>query len=230
VTEVLETTARRIAERGREALVVRLRPAFAAAAKDNADVLELTDEQLEQMVQQAADQADAMQWRRALASVATEELGISLGEALIHPAVARAQEIVGVPSPPKPETPAPPPDDAQPPPRPEPEPQPVRVSAVHLGGVTNLAVGAGDIELHLTEHGLDIIQGMSTTLGRLAWGDIRALEVTSPRGVRRRRRDLRTCLVVRTATGEASFAIPAVSPEELRPHVEPLFKRHAPRS
>ena len=237
MTETLEAAAQRIAERGRDALVARLRPAFADAAKDHADVLRLTDEQLEQMVQQAADQADAVQWRRALAAVATKELGISLGEALIHPAVARAQELVGVPArsgPPA--APAPEPEAAaalapepepEPPPQPEPGPEPVRVSAVHLGGVANLPVGASDIELHLTEHGLDIIQGISTTLGRLGWDDIRALEVTSARGVRRRRRDLRTCLVVRTATGEASFAIPAVAPEELRAHVEPLRKRYA---
>ena len=253
MTETLEAAAQRIAERGRDALVARLRPAFADAAKDHADVLRLTDEQLEQMVQQAADQADAVQWRRALAAVATKELGISLGEALIHPAVARAQELVGVPArsgppaapapepeaaaalapepepepPPEPEPEPPPQPEPEPPPQPEPGPEPVRVSAVHLGGVANLPVGASDIELHLTEHGLDIIQGISTTLGRLGWDDIRALEVTSARGVRRRRRDLRTCLVVRTATGEASFAIPAVAPEELRAHVEPLRKRYA---
>src|SRR5437763_12571878 len=50
------------------------------------------------MVQRAADHADGLQWRRALASVATQELGIGLGEALGHPAVERAQAIVGAPS------------------------------------------------------------------------------------------------------------------------------------
>ncbi len=98
MTDSLEDTAQRIAERGRDALVERLRPAFRDAAAKHADVLELRDEQIEEMVQRAADRADGLQWRRALAGVATEELGIGLGEALSHPAVARAQAIVGAPS------------------------------------------------------------------------------------------------------------------------------------
>jgi len=98
VTETLEHTARQIAERGRDELVARLRPAFQEAATAHADVLELKPEQLEQMVQRAADRADGLQWRRALASVASQRLGIGIGEALSHPAVARAHAIVGAPS------------------------------------------------------------------------------------------------------------------------------------
>jgi len=98
VTDTLEHTARQIAERGRDELVARLRPAFQEAARAHADVLEIEPEQLEQMVQRAADRADGLQWRRALASVASEQLGIGMGEALSHPAVARAQAIVGAPS------------------------------------------------------------------------------------------------------------------------------------
>ncbi|MGI8903780.1 MAG: hypothetical protein ACR2IP_09045 [Solirubrobacteraceae bacterium] len=96
--EGLERTARRIAQRGRDELVARLRPAFEQAAAAHGDLLELGPEQLESMVQRAADRADGLQWRRALAAVATEELEIGLGEALGHPAVARAQTIVGAPS------------------------------------------------------------------------------------------------------------------------------------
>jgi hypothetical protein len=98
MTDTTEDTARQIAEQGREALVERLRPAFAEAAAAHSDVLTLDDQQLEQMVQRAADRADGLQWRRALASVASEKLGIGLGEALGHPAVARAQVILGAPS------------------------------------------------------------------------------------------------------------------------------------
>jgi hypothetical protein len=94
----VEETAKRIADRGRDALVERLRPAFKEAAAAQADVLDLDDEQLDELVQHAADNADGLQWRRALAAVATEELGIGLGEALTHPAVERAQAIVGAPS------------------------------------------------------------------------------------------------------------------------------------
>jgi hypothetical protein len=98
VNDTLEPTARRIADHGREALVARLRPAFAEAAAAHADVIALDDEQIERMVQSAADRADGLQWRRALAGVAVDELGIGLAEALDHPAVQRAQEIAGAPS------------------------------------------------------------------------------------------------------------------------------------
>jgi hypothetical protein len=94
----LEESAQRIAEKGREALLERLRGAFEEAAAAHADVLELDEERLERMIEDAADRADGLQWRRALATVATDELGIGLGEALGHPAVARAQTIVGAPS------------------------------------------------------------------------------------------------------------------------------------
>jgi hypothetical protein len=98
VTETPEQTAEKIAARGREALISRLRPAFEEAAAAHSDVLKLGPDQIEAMVQRAADRADGLQWRRALAHIATEELGISLGEALSHPAVSRAHEIVGAPS------------------------------------------------------------------------------------------------------------------------------------
>jgi len=96
--EVLERAAAQIAQHGRDALVARLRPAFEEAAAAHADVLEIGAKQLESMVQEAADSADGLQWRRALAAVASEELGISLGEALGHPVLTRAQEIAGAPS------------------------------------------------------------------------------------------------------------------------------------
>jgi len=98
MSDVIEDTAQQIADQGREALVERLRPAFKEAAEAHRDQLTLDDDQLEQMVQRAVDRADGLQWRRALASVASQELGIGLGEALAHPAVARAQAIVGAPS------------------------------------------------------------------------------------------------------------------------------------
>ncbi len=88
MSDELEQTAQRIADRGREALTERMRPAFAQAAAAHADVLALGDEQVEAMVQRAVERADGMQWRTALATVASEELGIELGTALGHPAVA----------------------------------------------------------------------------------------------------------------------------------------------
>jgi hypothetical protein len=98
-TEVdVETQAHQIAARGREALVERMRIAYGDAAAAHADVISLDDEHIEAMVQSAADRADGLQWRRALAAVAAEELGISATEALSHPAVLRAQALVGAPS------------------------------------------------------------------------------------------------------------------------------------
>jgi hypothetical protein len=98
-TEVdVETQAHQIAARGREALVERMRTAYGDAAAAHADVISLDDEHIEAMVQAAADRADGLQWRRALATVASEQLGISATEALSHPAVLRAQALVGAPS------------------------------------------------------------------------------------------------------------------------------------
>ncbi|HWE58943.1 MAG TPA: hypothetical protein VG228_04540 [Solirubrobacteraceae bacterium] len=94
----VETQAQRIAARGRQALVERLRTAYGDAAAAHADLISLDDERIEAMVQSAADNADGLQWRRALARVASDELGLSVPEALSHPAVARAQELIGAPS------------------------------------------------------------------------------------------------------------------------------------
>ena len=92
------TLADRIASRGRDALVERLRKAYADAAASHADIVSLEADRIEALVQSAANRADGLQWRRALASVATEELGIGLAEALTHPAVRDAQQQLGAPS------------------------------------------------------------------------------------------------------------------------------------
>lgn len=92
-----EQTAELIAERGRTALVVRLRSAYEEAATAHAE-LELGDVELDELVQRAVDDADGLQWRRALASAASDELGIGLAEALSHPAVVQAHVVVGAPS------------------------------------------------------------------------------------------------------------------------------------
>jgi hypothetical protein len=310
VTDTLEHTARRIAEHGREALLARLRPAFEQAAAAHADVLKLDEERLEQMIQNAADKADGLQWRRALASVATEQLGIGLGEALNHPAVARAHAIVGAPSyedslaelghrraepqaaaeaqevaaapEPEPEAAAvaTETDDHQPGAAPvaagsrdvieaddelddeeleaeahaergagateewendeeyedelspvgagfEGESETLRLRAIHLGGVANLAPAADDIELWLSDAGLDIVRGPEhAPLGRLTWREISALDVPPPRNRIRRKRSEDAHLVVRGEQGAASFEVPGVAPEELRKHLAPLIERH----
>jgi hypothetical protein len=113
------------------------------------------------------------------------------------------------------------PDDASEP------PEPLRVAAVHLGGVADLSAGERDIELSLSEHGLDIVRGTDEILGRLRWDEIRALDVASAtRRARGRRRDQKATLVIRTGHGEASFDVPAISPQELREHLAPLVSRY----
>lgn len=97
MTDSMEETARRIAELGNGALLRRLRPAFDHAAVTYASRITIRGDELEKMLEQAAQRAGAAIWRRALASVAMDELKIGLGEALEHPAVIRAQEIVGAP-------------------------------------------------------------------------------------------------------------------------------------
>jgi hypothetical protein len=98
VTDPIEETARRIAELGHGALRRRLRPAFDHAAVTHAGRITIRRDELERMLEQAARRADAAIWRRALASVAMDELDIGLFEALEHPAVIRAQEMVGAPA------------------------------------------------------------------------------------------------------------------------------------
>lgn len=97
MNEALDLLARRIADRGRDALVARLRPVFADAAAEHSELGPLDDAELDRMVQAAADRAGGALWRRALADVAMDELEIELVDAADHPAVRRAQAMLGVP-------------------------------------------------------------------------------------------------------------------------------------
>ena len=93
-----EELADRIAAHGREALLERLRQAYADAAATHADIISLAPERIEAMARTAVERADGLQWRRALADVAATELGIDLVQALAHPAVTRAQQLLGAPA------------------------------------------------------------------------------------------------------------------------------------
>ncbi len=232
----VDEDARRIAERGRDALLARLRPAFREAAQAHRGEVSFEDAQLEQMVQQAADEADALQWRRALAAVAIDELGLELGEALEHPAVLRAHELVGAPSyedavaslglePPElageefrlaeagPEggqgAPTRAFSDA-------PAEPPLQLVCTHLGGIADLASPEQGVELWFSEQGLDIIRSTKEPLGRLHWGELRSIEVVDARGRFALRRALNTYLVIRGAQGDASFEVRGSSAAELR--------------
>jgi hypothetical protein len=245
VTDQLEHTAHRIAEQGRGSLVDYLRPVFQRAAAAHALVVELDATQLERMVQSAADRADGLLWRRALAGVATEQLGISLGEALGHPAVARAQAIAGAPpytarpgrdraagrlARPKADRAAEAEGEHSGTTMPELSdlvPEAIRVRAVHVGGIEGLGRHEGTLELRFSGAGLDILSADNDdVLGRLSWAEIQGLDLPHPGGLRWRRRSSPQ-LVLRTSHGQASFEVPGLTEEELRTHLAPMVERAA---
>jgi hypothetical protein len=250
VTTEQEQLAELLAERGREEMLGRLRPAFEQAAAPYAEALGLDEKALDEMARGAAERADAAFWRRSLAAAAQAELGLELGEALIHPAVARAHELAGAPpyqsgngsdpgseitvvrtgrevAPPASQetvgsAPAPSPTD-------ETEAQPthraIRLPAVHLGGIGNLERGEESLELRVSAAGLDIVRTeTASTLGRLEWSEIQALE--TPRTRKRRQRRQRAQLLVKTERGEAHFEIPGIGENELKGYVDPLFEAY----
>lgn len=251
----------RIAQRGREVVVERLRHAFAhqAATHGGGD---LDPERLERMVHEAAARAGEALWRRSLAQAAMEELGVDLSAALAHPVLADAQELidvgVDVPLPAAeealPETPVLPetrefpggepdhldigidPEHAQPIPsdlqEPHPEPAPMvadaqalRLSAVHLSGIETLYHGDDDLELRLSEAGLDVLKRSNgAAIGRLEWSEIETVALPAPkRGLRSRRRSRE--LHVSTGRGQAQFELPGLTDEELHDYLEPTIAR-----
>lgn len=238
MAKAVDDSAQRIAEKGREALRERLREAFQEAAAAHADVLELDSDKLEEMIDRATDRADGLQWRRALALVATEELGIGLGEALEHPAVAQAQELVGAPSyeeglaaiaegkaPPAgtgAPRPAEGPADGEPSVPDEPAaaasaaqiPLELVVTVVYLDGLPKLE-GEEELELHFSEDGLEIIRAVDRTMSvTLAWSELHDIEVKPRRGrLLRRRAAARVILSIHGQPAE--FEARDVEPEEL---------------
>lgn len=89
--------AQRIADGGHAALVSLLRPHFERQAAARADTLDLPYHRLDELIEAAAQRADGVLWRRALAEVAMIELGVDLPHAVLHPAVDRAHGLVGAP-------------------------------------------------------------------------------------------------------------------------------------
>jgi hypothetical protein len=237
VSDDLELTAGRIAERGRRELLGRLRTAFEQQAAAGIATVDSAD--LDRLIADAATRADAALWRRALAQAAADELGIGLSEAIADPTVERAAEIVGAPAwhgpptitaPPQDATPAEPEQEPEPEPEPEPahEPEPapeaLRLSAVHLSGIETLRTGDRDLELRLSTGGLDVLKRSSgAAIGRLEWSEIRSIELSQPRrGLRTRRRRVRVLHVV-TERGKAGFELPGLTDEQLSQHLEPML-------
>jgi outer membrane biosynthesis protein TonB len=328
--------ALRITEAGRQRVLARLRDAVAEQMRAHGGLEELDPETLEQLLQDGIGDAGAALWRISLAEGAADEFGIDVHEALSHPAVEVAAQLIGAPGEPEPvdarwladmsepepawgdpAVPPPPGNDdepemyippgyeadgeapgadappvdawgapldetaawqpvepdpesdpeppaAEPEPEPEPAPEPpaperepepdpeppapeplapppviapspaaiavpqaLRVAAVHTSGIESLKAGDEDIELRLSEAGLDVIKRSSgIAIGRLDWGEITAIEVQEPgkRG-RRRRKSKNRSLQVDTGGGQASFELVGLSDEETAEHLEPLLSR-----
>jgi hypothetical protein len=246
-----------IAQRGREVVLERLRAAFAHQAATR-DAVDLDPARLEEFVQDAAARAGGALWRRSLAEAAMQQLGIDLPEALEHPALKRAEELVHPPAyvatpaavEPEPtpaethatetyatETHATEPDaietDAAEMDRHDgvlpsgAQPEALRLSAVHLNGIETLRHGDRDIELRLSDAGLDVLtRSTGAAIGRLEWREIESVELPPPRrGLRAGRRSRE--LHVSTGRGEAQFELPGLTDEELHEHLEPTLARLA---
>ncbi|MFZ0089823.1 MAG: hypothetical protein WAL63_09975 [Solirubrobacteraceae bacterium] len=211
MSATIERTAERIAERGRRELVSRLRAAFERSAA-RSRVVVLDDAELSWLAEDAAARADGTLWRRSLAEAATAEFGINLAEAIWHPAVQLAHELVGAP-------PFGLPGEA-----PAVRADTVRLAAVHLTGIEAIVAGDSDIELCFSGDGVDVFKRSNgAAIGRLQWGEIVAIELPPVRrglvGGRRRVQELH----LRTERARANFEIPGFTEEELRERLDVIL-------
>ena len=92
-----DPAAEQIAQRGLQELRHRLQTAIAGQAAQDANPIVFSAAELDELVSGAAQRAGAELWRRSLAQAGSEILGIGLGEAIVHPAVRTAHQIVGAP-------------------------------------------------------------------------------------------------------------------------------------
>ena len=100
--------ALRIFEAGRRHVVARLHHAFTNQLGAHGDLDSVDPAAIDRLVNEAADRAGAQLWRISLAEGAAEEFGVTVGDALAHPAVAAAEQLVDAP-----EDPLPPPTAAR---------------------------------------------------------------------------------------------------------------------
>ncbi|MHB1571187.1 MAG: hypothetical protein ACYC0H_18580, partial [Solirubrobacteraceae bacterium] len=117
--------AERIGALGRECLRRRLREALEQEARGQG--VTIGHDEVERVVADACGRASGPLWRISLAEAATSELGIPLSDAVAHPEVERAHQLVDAPpyqagepaapaTPPTPIAPPPPPTAPPPPP------------------------------------------------------------------------------------------------------------------
>ena len=149
----------------------------------------------------------------AVVHAVSQELDIEIEDALEHPAVDLARELLRT------DNGATADDsiagaDARRRPRP-PTPAALLLDAVHVFGIETLKPGDEDIELRLADVGIDVRKpSTDETIGRLRWNEVRSIAVQRPRrGLPGRRRP--ALLVARTDRGEVTFELPGVSDEEI---------------
>jgi hypothetical protein len=227
---VSATSPEQIAQRAREDLHTRLRAAFEHQLATTPPTVAPPEGQLAELVDAAAARAGAVLWRRCLAGAASDAFGIGLADAVSHPAVLRAHELVGAP-PYETVLPTPVAVAVQPTPAavaaPDPDPRAVRLAAIHLGGIESLAKGESDLELRFSEAGLDVLKSPSGAgIGRLEWSEIETVSFSrARRGLRAgRRQELR----VETVRGRVSFQLPGMTDRRLREQLEPLLAQWRP--
>lgn len=102
----------------------------------------------------------------------------------------------------------------------------ITITAMHLGGVTNLPTAGDALELRLSRHGLDILPSDGDIIGRLPWREIVDIAVTAPRGHLLHRGHEAAQITVHTAHGEAYFEAPGFAAPTLRAEIGPLVEAH----
>jgi hypothetical protein len=103
--------------------------------------------------------------------------------------------------------------------------QALRLSAVHISGIETLYQGEDDLELRLSEAGLDVLKRSNgAAIGRLEWSEIETVVLPTPkRGLRNRRRSRE--LHVTTDRGQAQFELPGLTDQQLHEYLEPTLAR-----
>lgn len=239
-----DPAAEQIAQRGLQELRRRLQTAITAQAARDAAPVVLSAAELDAFVSGAAQRAGAELWRRSLAQAGSEILGINLRDAIDHPAVRTAHEIVGAPpyddghviTTPGPSSPAPEPAVGVEPAQPadpgispgaaggEDTPGALRVEAIHMGGIDSLRVGERDLELRLSSEGVDVLKRSSgAAIGHLLWSEIDEVQTPRTRHGLRRVQELH----LDTPHGRASFELPGISEEQLADELLPLIDQLA---
>jgi hypothetical protein len=237
----------RIAARARRVVRERLRAALdgqTAAATAAQLPSTVDDEVLDRIADEEAERAGGALLHVAVVHAVSQELGIEATDALAHPAVDRARELLRQDDGTRPADAGAGGGDPRRAPTLEageraaptaggvgartvtPRQRALLLDAVHVFGIETLEPGDRDIELRFADVGIDVRKpSTAETIGRLRWDEVRTVVVERPRrGLPGRRRP--GLFVAGTERGEVTFELPGVSEDEITQHLEPLIARH----